>query len=259
MTEPLWGNLLAIVLLHSAVWVVSLFRRDVSIVDLFWGIGFVLIAWRSLWVTEEPSPLACLLVGMVTLWGARLSGYLTWRNWGEPEDRRYAAMRDRWGGWFPTVSYFTVFLLQAALTWIIATPVQMGISVGGPVGGVALLGLAVWATGLFLETVGDYQLARFKGDPSNQGKVMNRGLWRYTRHPNYFGDFLVWWGVYLASTQSGVVWPTLVGPVLMSVLLMKVSGVTLLESSLKSRVEGYEEYARSTNAFFPGPPRGDDS
>jgi steroid 5-alpha reductase family enzyme len=215
----------------------------------------LLIAWVSIGKVNNPSPLAWLLVAMVSVWALRLSGYLTWRNWGQSEDRRYAKMRVYWGNWFPLISLFTVFLLQAALTWIIALPVQMGILVGGRIGAVSAVGLTVWAVGLFFEAVGDWQLARFKADPSNQGKVMDRGLWRYTRHPNYFGDFLVWWGLYITSTESGVFLATLVAPLLMSVLLMKVSGVTLLESSLKSRVGGYEEYARSTNAFFPWFPR----
>jgi steroid 5-alpha reductase family enzyme len=245
------SNLIAICTLHMAVWITSLLRRDASLVDLFWGIGFVLIAWLTIWNVDEPSPLCWLLVSMVTLWGLRLSWYLAWRNWGKQEDYRYAKMRSHWGGWFPIVSLFTVFLLQAGLTWIIALPVQMGISRGGGFGVVAAIGTSVWAVGLFFETVGDYQLARFKADPTNQGKVMDRGLWRYTRHPNYFGDFLVWWGLYLTSTESGVIWPTLVGPVLMSVLLMKVSGVTLLEGSLKSRVDGYQNYVKSTSSFFP--------
>lgn len=255
MASMLATNLIAILVMHSLVWLLSLWRRDASVVDLFWGVGFLLIAWLSIGGTEDPSPLGWLLTALVTVWALRLSTYLTWRNWGESEDRRYASMRRHWGNWFPLVSLLTVFLLQAALTWIIALPLQMGISVGGRIGVISQLGSAVWAIGLFFESIGDWQLARFKADPSNRGKVMDRGLWRYTRHPNYFGDFLVWWGLYLASTQSGVFLATLVAPMLMSVLLMKVSGVTLLEGSLKSRVAGYEDYARSTNAFFPWFPK----
>ncbi len=255
MASLLVTNLIAIVMMHTGVWLLSLVRRDASVVDLFWGLGFVLIAWVSVAKVNDTSPLAWLLVVMVSVWALRLSGYLTWRNWGQSEDRRYAKMRNHWGGWFPLVSLFTVFLLQALLTWIIALPVQMGIDAGGRIGAVAAVGVTAWAVGLFFEAVGDWQLARFKADPRNRGKVMDRGLWRYTRHPNYFGDFLVWWGLYLTSTESGVFLVTLVAPVMMSVLLMKVSGVTLLEGSLKSRVEGYEGYAQSTNAFFPWFPK----
>lgn len=251
MSSILVSNLIAIVAMHSVVWLLSLWRRDASVVDLFWGVGFLLIAWLSISGVENPSPLAWLLVVLVTVWALRLSTYLTWRNWGESEDRRYAKMRTHWGDWFPLVSLLTVFLLQAGLTWIVALPVQLGISTGGRVGIIAVIGATAWTIGLAFESIGDWQLARFKADPSNRGKVMDRGLWHYTRHPNYFGDFLVWWGLYLTSTQSGVFLVTLVAPILMSVLLMKVSGVTLLEGSLKSRVDGYEEYAQSTNAFFP--------
>ncbi|QDT68499.1 hypothetical protein MalM25_14220 [Planctomycetes bacterium MalM25] len=247
-------NLAAVLLMHSVVWLVSLAKRDVSIVDLFWGIGFAVITWLSL-LTTTPTPLGWLLVGMVTVWAFRLSGYLTWRNWGEPEDKRYAAMRDRWGPSFPLASLLIVFVLQAVLTWIVALPLQTAILHGGPISGWALAGVVVYATGLFFESVGDYQLAHFKADPANRGRVLDSGLWRYTRHPNYFGDFLVWWGVYLVSVQAGFVWWTLIGPVVMSILLMKVSGVTLLEKSLGERLGAYGEYTRRTNAFFPWRPK----
>lgn len=251
----MFENLIAVVGLHSVVWLVSLVRRDVSIVDLFWGVGFAVIAWRSTLSTDSNGSLTWLLVVLVTLWAVRLSAYLTWRNWGQPEDRRYRAMRDSWGSRFPLVSYFTVFLLQAVLTWIVALPLQLGAMSDSEIGWIALIGTTIWAVGLTFETVGDLQLARFKADPENQGKVMDRGLWAWTRHPNYFGDFLVWWGIYLISLQAGFVWWGLVGPIVMSILLMKVSGVTLLEKSLNKRVDGYAEYASRTNAFFPALPR----
>ena len=187
--------------------------------------------------------------------GGALSGYLAWRNWGKPEDHRYAAMREKHGDRFPWVSLVTVFGLQGALVWIISLPIQVGVALGEAWQWWTWLGAALWLVGLLFESIGDYQLARFKSDPTNKGRVMNRGLWRYTRHPNYFGDFLVWWGFYLAAAQPGSWWWTLIGPVLMSFLLLRVSGVRLLESSLKSRVEGYEEYTRTTSAFFPLPPR----
>lgn len=247
-------NLAAVLLMHSLIWLASLAKRDVSIVDLFWSIGFVLIAWLSV-SSAEASSLSRLLAVMVTVWAIRLSLYLTWRNWGEPEDRRYAAMRQNWGPSFPLASLGVVFGLQALLTWIVAFPLQTAIHRGGEIGGLALLGLVVFSIGFFFETVGDYQLARFKADPSNQGRVLDSGLWRYTRHPNYFGDFLVWWGVYLATLQAGFVWWTLIGPVIMSILLMRVSGVTLLEKSLSKRLDAYGDYTRRTSSFFPRPPR----
>ncbi len=254
MSSVLIGNLLAIAVMHALVWLWSLRRRDVSIVDLFWGIGFIVIGWRTLTVSDASS-LSYLLVTMVTIWGVRLSGYLTWRNWGKQEDPRYARMRERWGKWFPVTSLGVVFLLQALLSWIVALPLQTGILLGGKIGSIAVVGVMLWLVGLAFESVGDYQLASFKADPANRGQVMNRGLWRYTRHPNYFGDFLVWWGIYLATTQAGFVWWTVIGPLVMSVLLLRISGVTLLESSLKSRLDGYEAYVQRTNAFFPWSPQ----
>jgi steroid 5-alpha reductase family enzyme len=237
------------------LWGVSLLRKDASIIDPFWGLSFVLIAWVSLVAGSHGSSRALLTAVLVTVWGLRLSGYLAWRNWGKPEDYRYAAMRAHHGRRFPLVSLLTVFLLQGVLLWLIALPIQAGSALGAapllPVG----IGLGCFALGLLFESLGDYQLARFKADPSNRGQVMDRGLWRFTRHPNYFGDFLVWWGLYLLAAESGSWWWTLLGPVLMSLLLMRVSGVPLLENSLRSRVAGYQQYVDRTSPFFPWPPR----
>lgn len=242
-----------------ALWCLSLLLKNASIVDIFWGCGFVLVAWVSLGISGHMLPKQLVLTLMVSLWGLRLAGYLAWRNIGKPEDYRYAAMRERHGKLFPIVSLFTVFGLQGLLMWIISLPVQVGISQGRGWHAVAAIGLILWLAGLFFEAVGDYQLARFKADPANRGSVMNRGLWRYTRHPNYFGDLLVWWGFYFVAVESGSWWWTIIGPLLMSFLLIRVSGVRLLESSLRSRVAGYDEYARDTSAFFPWPPRQDPS
>jgi steroid 5-alpha reductase family enzyme len=250
-------NLLAIASLFVVIWCLSLIRRDASIVDIFWGLGFLLVAAVSLAARGSFSPRAVLLTLLVGVWGVRLAGYLLWRNWGKAEDYRYQAMRERHGGNFAVVSLFTVFCLQGFLTWIISLPVQVGIAEADGWNPFVALGLVLWASGLFFEAVGDYQLARFKADPANRGHVMNRGLWRYTRHPNYFGDFLVWWGLYLVAAEPGSWWWTIVGPLLMSVLLIRVSGVRLLESSLRSRLAGYEEYVRTTSPFFPLPPKRD--
>lgn len=248
-------NLAAALCLMGAVWATSLPLRDVSIIDIFWGAGFVLVAWLSLLLAGEPSARAAVVVGLVTAWGGRLSVYLAWRNWGKPEDKRYAKMRVRHGARFPLVSLATVFALQGALLWVISLPVQVGVATASGWSWLSTLGVLLWAVGLFFETVGDAQLARFKADPNNRGRVMNSGLWRYTRHPNYFGDFLVWWGLYLTALTPGTWWWTIVGPLLMSVLLLRVSGVTLLENSLKDRLDGYEDYKRRTSAFIPLPPR----
>jgi steroid 5-alpha reductase family enzyme len=183
-----------------------------------------------------------------------LAGYLAWRNHGKPEDYRYRAMRDAYGERFRWISLFLVFGLQGAIMWIVAMPIQTGQSSAAPWRWLDGLGVLIWTVGFLFETVGDLQLARFKSDPANRGQVMDRGLWRYTRHPNYFGDFLVWWGLYLIATAGGVWW-TVFSPALMSVLLVRVSGVALLEKSLKSRTAGYDAYVRRASSFFPWPPK----
>jgi steroid 5-alpha reductase family enzyme len=253
MTLPalLLTNLLGIAVVVLILWLVSLLRRDASIVDIFWGFGFVLVAWVSMWASGRLELRGVLLVGMVSIWGLRLAAYLGWRNLRKPEDYRYAAMRERHGKRFPIVSLFTVFGLQGLLMWIISLPIQVGVSQAEGWHLAVPIGLILWMTGLFFEAVGDYQLARFKADPANRGHVMNRGLWRYTRHPNYFGDFLVWWGLYSVAAEPSSWWWTIVGPMLISFLLVRVSGVRLLENSLRSRVVGYEEYVRQTSSFFP--------
>lgn len=239
----------------TLLWVISLLVRDASIVDPFWGPGFVLIAWTAFVAAEDPGSRGLLLAILVTVWGLRLGLHLAVRNLGKGEDYRYQAFRKRWGRRFPAVSLGTVFLLQALLAWVVSLPVQVAMVDGGTPGLIALAGVTVWAVGFFFETVGDLQLVRFKRNPENRGKVMDRGLWRYSRHPNYFGDFTVWWGHFLVAVAHPASLWTVVGPLLMSFLLLRVSGVTLLERTITSRRPGYEEYVRRTSAFFPRPPR----
>jgi steroid 5-alpha reductase family enzyme len=248
------GIVLALV---TALWAVSVAVRDSSIVDVFWGSGFVVIAWTAFALADGSGARRLLLGVLVTVWGLRLTAYLARRNLGTGEDRRYAAMRRRHGERWPLRSLFVVFWLQGALMWVVSLPVQVAMTDPTPAG-LGLLdwaGVALWAVGLCFEAVGDRQLARFKADPANRGRVMDRGLWRYTRHPNYFGDFCVWWGIWLVALAAGSAWWTLAGPILMSVLLIRVSGVTLLERSLVRRREGYADYVARTSAFFPRPPR----
>ncbi|MBM3658254.1 MAG: DUF1295 domain-containing protein [Actinobacteria bacterium] len=242
--------------LMLVTWLVSLPLRNASIVDLIWGLGFVLVAWAVRLTVDGNSARQWLLVAMVTIWGLRLSIYLTWRNHGNGEDYRYQAMRRHWGPRFWWVSLFTVFVLQGVLMWTVSIGVQLGQVPDTPgLGPLAALGVLVWLVGITFEAVGDAQLARFKGDPANRGKVMDRGLWRYTRHPNYFGDACVWWGIALVAAESGLGAFGIIGAVVMTVLLRRVSGVTLLEKSLKKRREGYEEYIARTSPFVPRPPR----
>jgi len=239
------------------LWGLSLALRDASVVDAWWGPGFVLLAWVGVAVADASHPRAFLLAGAVGLWGLRLGGYLLWRNWGEPEDARYTAMRRHWGTRFPWVSLATVFLLQGVLQWVVSLPVQVGVLRPGdaPLGALDALGGLVFATGLFFEAVGDAQLAAFKADPANRGAVMDRGLWRYTRHPNYFGDFLVWWGLFAIALATPWGWLSALAPAVMTVLLLRISGVALLERHIEKRRPAYEAYRRRTSAFFPLPPK----
>jgi steroid 5-alpha reductase family enzyme len=235
-------------------WVVSLLRRDASVVDIGWGLGFVLVAWAIYMRLADGELWARVLLAMVSLWGVRLSIHIARRNLGKGEDYRYRAMREKRPDTFARDSLFTVFYLQAVLMAIVSLPLQWGISRPPSTGALPILGLFVYALGVFFEAVGDWQLARFKADPANKDRVMDRGLWRYTRHPNYFGDFCVWWGIYLIALAAGHWW-TIGGPVVMTALLMKYSGAGLLEKTIGKRRPGYAEYIRRTNGFFPGPPR----
>lgn len=241
------------------LWLISLAITDASIVDVFWGPGFAIVAWTCAWSRGfELDAGQWLLLALVSVWALRLGVYLGWRNHKHGEDRRYRAMRERVGPRFGLVSLVLVFGLQGAMLFVVSLPIQAALLAGGGpwFGVVALASLALWLVGLWFESIGDWQLARFKADPRNAGKIMNRGLWAWTRHPNYFGDFAVWWGHFGLALALGVPWWTIVSPVAMSVLLMKVSGVPLLEASLKARRPAYAEYVRRTSGFFPRPPRG---
>lgn len=240
------------------LWIVSLRTRNASLVDIWWGPGFALIALLSFALTPEGAlSRRQLVLVLTTIWGLRLGTHLLVRNTGKDEDFRYAAMRKAWGHGFGMKSLTRVFLLQAVLMWVVSFPVQAAMRSATPatLGFFDWLGILVWAFGLFFETVGDLQLARFKKDPANADRVMDRGLWRFTRHPNYFGDACAWWGLWLiAFAVPGGFW-SIVGPITMTVLLTSVSGVPMLERKIGERRPGYDEYARRTSAFLPRPPR----
>lgn len=255
LLELLAANLAVTAALMLLVWLLSLPLRDVSIVDVFWGLGFAVIAGVTFFLTGAATARKLLVLALTSVWGLRLAAYLAWRKFGTPEDSRYRAMRDALGRHFWLVSLVTVFGLQALIMNVVALPVLAGQLNSSALDGWAYLGVALWTVGFLFETLGDYQLARFKSEPRNRGQVMDRGLWRYTRHPNYFGDFLVWWGIYFAAVGVSSAWWTAVGPLLMSFLLVRVSGVALLERSLQQQKSGYGEYMARTSAFFPWPPR----
>ncbi len=237
------------------LWLVSLVRRDASIADPFWGTGFALVAWVSLGLAHRMGPRQLTVASLATVWGLRLSLHLLARNLASGEDPRYQAMRRHHGARFPWVSLGTVFLLQGALLWVVSLPLQVvGASPEAPGGVFDLVGLVLWGLGFAFEAVGDRQLARFRADPANRGQVMNRGLWRYTRHPNYFGDATLWWGLSCFAFAVGGYW-TAIAPALMTFLLLRISGVTLLERGISERRPGYREYVETTSRFLPWPPK----
>jgi steroid 5-alpha reductase family enzyme len=254
--EVMAWSAIALLSYMLALWFASLRLSDVSIVDPGWPVGFVIVAWLALAIGDGCRGRRLLAAVLVTLWGVRLATYLLARKLRHPgEDPRYGAMRERTGPGFQLRSLASVFALQGALIWIVSLPLQGAAPQADRLGALDWLGVAAWAVGVFFEAVGDGQLARFKADPANTGRIMDRGLWRYTRHPNYFGDFMVWWGIYLLALSTGGAWWTIVGPVVMSTLLIRVSGRDLLEARMRGR-PGYTEYAARTSSFFPRPPRG---
>lgn len=250
-------GLLVIMGLMALLWLVSLVLRNSSIVDPFWGSGFVIVNWFYFALTPGGfPPRKWLIAALVTVWGLRLSLYLLWRNRGKGEDFRYRKWREESGERWWWRSFFKVFVLQGFLLWIISAPLLAAQWLGSPARLTALdfLGVIVWAVGLFFEAVGDFQLARFKSVATNKGKLLTSGVWRYTRHPNYFGDAAQWWGFFLVAAAAGGYW-TIFSPVVMTLLLLRVSGVSLLEKTLVTTKPGYKEYVESTSAFVPRFPR----
>jgi steroid 5-alpha reductase family enzyme len=249
--------LLIIMIMMTLLWTVSVWIKNVSIVDLFWGFGFVLAGFFYFLKSGGFDLRSILVLILVTIWGLRLSIYLTWRNYGKGEDFRYRQFRRDYGEnryWW--ISYFQVFLLQGILMWLISAPLlgAMFYSDIKDPGWLDILGIFFWLTGITFETGGDFQLARFRANPENKGKVLDTGFWRYTRHPNYFGDASVWWGFAFFCMAAGSYWPAL-GSLLMTALIIKVSGVVLLEKNLKNSKPQYAEYVRKTSAFIPWFPK----
>jgi len=255
-SDSMMNAALAIAVVMVSTWLLSVALKNASIVDIVWGAGFVVVTWVMQLTIEGDSSRQWLITAMVSIWGLRLSGFLARRNIGHGEDWRYVAMRKRHGRRFPLVSLVTVFALQGVVMFLVSLPVQLGHADRSPsVGPVAVMGLLVWFLGIVFEAVGDMQLRRFKKDPSNAGLVMDRGLWSLTRHPNYFGDSCVWWGIGIVAAEAGTAAWGLIGPVVMTLFLTKVSGVPMLERSLAKRKPGYADYMARTSGFFPRPPK----
>lgn len=250
-------GLIACTALATLAWLFSIYLRNVAIVDGFWSLMILLQAVVYLTCgagIEAASPRAIWVLVLVTVWALRLSIYIIWRNHGQGEDRRYQAIRARNEPHFAFKSLYLVFLLQAAIAWIISLPLLGAVLGAQPLRPLDYAGVALWVFGFLFEAGGDWQLARFKADPNHRGRVMDQGLWAYTRHPNYFGEFCVWWGLFLIAFSAGAWW-SIASPALMSVLLIRISGVHLLEKSIADRRPGYPDYVRQTNAFFPAIPR----
>jgi steroid 5-alpha reductase family enzyme len=248
---------LVIMILMTTLWFISIYIKNVSIVDLFWGFGFVLTAGFYFLKTGGFEPRKIILMTLVTIWGIRLSAYLAWRNLGKGEDFRYKQFRKHYGEkryWW--ISFFQTFLLQGVLMWLISAPLlgAQFYSEKNTLGILDLLAITFWIIGFTFEAGGDFQLALFKADPLNKGKVLDKGLWRYTRHPNYFGDSSIWWGFGFFCMASGSYLPVL-GSLLMTALIIKVSGVAMLEKSLTEQKPQYKEYIRKTSTFIPWFPK----
>jgi steroid 5-alpha reductase family enzyme len=255
--EVFFYSLVAALIFMTAFYLVAVIKDDYSIVDTAWGLGFVVISRVSLGTMEEATTFHFIANLLVLIWGLRLAFYLWSRNKKVGEDYRYQEMRRDWGKSHRLHAFFKVFMLQGVLMWIISFPIMM---INAQANRVPFndfthyIGLGLWVIGFLFEVGGDWQLARFKADPANKGLVMDKGFWRYTRHPNYFGETVLWWGFFLLTfTSIDNLW-TVIGPVLITILLLKVSGVSLLEKKL-SKNSKYAEYQRKTSAFIPLPPK----
>ena len=248
------GTLPALLALALVAWAVCSARRNVGLVDIFWPHFFLLAGAICLARAGEPTLRAAVVFALLAAWSLRLAAHLAARNWNAPEDRRYQAIRARNEPGFAWKSLYLVFGLQAVLAWLVAAPLAGAIASPAPAGPLDAAGALLAAFGIAFEALADAQLTRFKERPENAGRVLDAGLWRYTRHPNYFGEACVWWGFALLAAGAGAWW-TLFSPLVMTLLLLRVSGVTLLERDIAERRPAYRDYVRRTNAFFPGRPR----
>ena len=251
------SGLATIAVLALLTWIASVARRDASLVDRTWSLMIaaptLVYALQAGWTGAR----AVAVLALVVAWGARLAAYITWRNWGHGEDRRYQEIRARHQPNFAFKSLYLIFALQMVLAWIVSAAPLAALAGTRAFGALDAAGVAVAPVGFLFEAIGDAQMAAFKADPAHRGQVMDRGLWRYTRHPNYFGEACFWWGVWLLALSAGgaaAAW-TMLSPLLMTVLLLKVSGVALLEKDMAERRPAYRDYVARTNAFIPGPRR----
>lgn len=235
----------------TLAFILALLKRDNSIVDVMWGLMFMMTSLVSYFVYGSGEPIQILITVLVCLWGCRLALHILIRNWGKGEDFRYAAWRENWGKWIVVRGFVQIFLLQGFLHLLIVSPVVFVNALGGELSLLARVGLAIWAIGFFFESVGDAQLSAFI-KTKKKGEIMTKGLWKYTRHPNYFGEVTMWWGVFLIAVETS--WWALLSPLLISYLILYVSGIPMLEAKYKGN-KAWEDYAKKTSAFFPMPPK----
>lgn len=247
-----WSNylegLLAVILLAVVVWIISLFKRDVSIVDSAWSLLFVGAMFMYI---DEMTMREWLVFALVIIWALRLSAHITIRSWGEAEDLRYQAIRKKYSPGFALKSLFIIFIFQALLAWVLTLPLFAIFSNPAPIGMLTNVAIMLVLFGLSYESIADWQLERFKSIPENKGKVMDQGLWHYSRHPNYFGEAVVWWGFSLFAIEHGYWW-AIISPIILTYLLLRFSGVSLMEETITERRPAYKNYILSTNAFLPG-------
>ena len=250
-------NLAAVILMMMIGWLLSLVLKNVTVVDSLWGLGFIIIAWSTFFLTHGFLGRKLLIAFLVTLWGLRLFIYMTWRNWGKGEDPRYGSWREKSGKHFWIVSLFKVFLLQSVFLWAISISLQYGVASKTPemITWLDLCGFILWMVGFIFEAVGDWQLAAFKSNPANKGKVMDRGLWAYTRHPNYFGECLMLWGIFLFAFSAPNSWWTVLSPLIINTVLLKMKVIPLTENTMVTHRPGYKEYIQRTNAIIPWFPK----
>ena len=240
----------------TLVFFLALKLQDNSIVDVAYGLGFVLIGWSGWTAYGSFESRQLLLLAMISLWGLRLAGHIVMRKQNEDgEDPRYRQWRESWGKTFVWRSYLQIYLLQGTVIYLVALPLLLAINnAGGPLGWIDMLGVLVWLVGFAFEAIGDWQLLQFKRDPGNRGRIMQSGLWQFTRHPNYFGEATLWWGVFLVALGAPLGWLAIISPLLINFLLLKVSGIPMLEERYAGNRE-FEIYKQRTNAFFPWFPK----
>jgi steroid 5-alpha reductase family enzyme len=251
-SPPVWGLIFA-VSAGVVLWLVSLRLRDASIVDIFWGPGIAIVVDIAAWLGHSSGERTSAVLFLVNLWGLRLGAHIWSRHKGE--DHRYAAMRKRFGRNWGWISLPQVFLLQAILIWFVPAPLIAGAMFGHrPLAWLDYLGIGLAALGLLFEALADFQLSAFRADPANKSRVMDRGLWGWSRHPNYFGDAAMWWGYFAIGFSASHMWWLVLSPLLVTFLLLQVSGIALMEDGIENRRPGYAAYKRRVSTFLPWPP-----